>query len=140
MKLAGFEWKKIFSGKIPGIFLAFFLLNLLACYLYMMPFLPTKAEQDERKEWKAVLDTRNESIANTLIFLQEESKKVADKLSLSPKSATLSAELKVLGDFEKEYQTVLDYHDFIENLEKRVEKMQTFAIFNKEGASCIIQI
>lgn len=133
MKLARFEWKKIFSGKIPGIFLTFFLLNLLACYLYMMPFLPTKAEQDERKEWKAVLDTRNESIADTLIFLQEESKKVSDNLSLSPKSAALSAELKVLGDFEKEYQTVLDYHDFIENLENRVEKMQTFAIFNKEG-------
>lgn len=70
MKLARFEWKKIFSGKIPGIFLAFFLLNLLACYLYIMPFLPTKTEKEYRKEWKAVLDTRNESIADTLIIFQ----------------------------------------------------------------------
>lgn len=134
MKLAGFEWRKMFSGKIPGLFLSFFLLNMITCYVYMIPFLPTRTEQNYRENWEKTLSARGENIPDTMTFLEKMLAEASEKVEKAPNDRYASAELKVLNELEREYQSVRDYQKFIENLDERVAKMRRIAIFNKQGS------
>lgn len=134
MQLAGFEWQKIFSGKIKWILLAFFFLNLGAYYIYMIPYLPTTQERGIRQRWERELSGRETDIEGTLKFLlQEQEKGKVQNLMEKPDEREI-AERRILGAICQEYTAITEYHSFIDGMRKRAEDMQQISIFNKKGS------
>lgn len=156
MKLVSFELKKLFTGKIKWILLFLFFINLAIYYVYLMPFLLTKQEDEIKQEWMQTAETRNGSVEEKLQFLKEEQrdfsmlslyfldsewldeteKEIITKKYKDTKywdSETAAAASRALSQIMNEYQSVLDYELFIDGLQEKADKMIRVPIFAKKG-------
>lgn len=125
MRLAGFEWRKILSGKIGWILVGFFCLNLGAYYIYMMPYIPSQEEKEIRQQWEKRLAEQDGDIEEKLAFLQTEQEECSQENLI---------EKTVLYNICQEYTAVTEYYAFLDGLKERADTMKTFSIFNKNGA------
>lgn len=137
--LARCELRKLFAGRMRWILLLVFFLNFLLYYLYLIPYTPVEKEQElyeslvKKTGDRKTLEAELAKIDAEFQKRQEErrEKYEAGDFDYVPDQEQQTEEL-VLGKLKEQYQEVLDFYDFTEQVEERSQKLLEFSIFSKE--------
>lgn len=109
MKLLGFEWKKIISGKLLLIALLIFILNLGTYYIYMIPWMSAGQEEENYQNWEKEQEIK--AISDYGVFIREMKKRAEEMsgISIFNKEGSFSQKNieKTIKDFEGLEELVL---------------------------------
>lgn len=139
--LIGYEFRKVFSQRMKWLLLFILAVNALLYYLYLIPAMPEKEKQvlygqlaektADREELQRELDAIEREFRQREEKVQKMLEAGETEIFWEPQEE-LRAE--VLGTLRNQYQEVLNFYTFVEDIEARAGQLLDFPIFSRESS------
>lgn len=139
--LMGYEFRKVFSQRMKWLLLFILAVNALLYYLYLIPAMPEKEKQvlygqlaektADREELQRELDAIEREFRQREEKVQKMLEAGETEIFWEPQEE-LRAE--VLGTLRNQYQEVLNFYTFVEDIEARAGQLLDFPIFSRESS------